>query len=208
MAKLMDSIMLEIPKDVSNLQLPDPELLTYYKNIEDRVLWVDSEINEYSLEYARLIIQWNKEDKKKKPKNRKPIKLLFFSPGGDLDVNNTLIDTIRLSETPVWGINAGRCASAAAFIFLSCHKRFMLPSGYFLFHQGSGAFSGTFQEVYAQMQDYQIAVNRLSEFMLTYTDYTKEEIEENISGEWFVRDAEALQKKVVDAIVDDISILY
>jgi ATP-dependent protease ClpP protease subunit len=208
MAKVMDSIMLEIPKDVSNLQLPDPELLTYYKNLEDRVLWVDSEINEYSLEYARLIIQWNKEDKKKKPKNRKPIKLLFFSPGGDLDVNNTLIDTIRLSETPVWGINVGRCASAAAFIFLSCHKRFMLPSGYFLFHQGSGAFSGTFQEVYAQMQDYQIAVNRLSEFMLTYTDYTKEEIEENISGEWFVRDAEALQKKVVDKIVDDISILF
>jgi hypothetical protein len=60
MAKIMDSIMLEIPKDVSNLQLPDPELLTYYKNLEDRVLWVDSEINEYSLEYARLIIQWNK----------------------------------------------------------------------------------------------------------------------------------------------------
>ena len=48
MAKLMDSIMFEIPKDVSNLQLPDPELLTYYKNLEDRVLWVDSEINEYS----------------------------------------------------------------------------------------------------------------------------------------------------------------
>ena len=35
MAKLMDSIMFEIPKDVSNLQLPDPELLTYYKNLED-----------------------------------------------------------------------------------------------------------------------------------------------------------------------------
>jgi hypothetical protein len=44
--------------------------------------------------------------------------------------------------------------------------------------------------------------------MLTYTDYTKEEIEENISGEWFVRDAEAMQKKVVDEIVNDISILF
>lgn len=203
----MDSVVLNLPKEVSNLQLPDPELLTYYKNIEDRELWIDDEINEYSLEYARLIIRWNREDEKKKPEKRKPIKLLFFSPGGDLDVNNTLIDTIRLSKTPVWGINMGRCASAAAFIFLSCHKRLMLPSGYFLFHQGSGAFSGTFQEVCAQMQDYQIAVNRLSEFMLTYTAYTKEEIEENICGEWFVRDQEALQKKVVDGIVNDISLL-
>lgn len=71
MAKIMDSIVLNLPKDISNLQLPDPELLTYYKNIEDRVLWVDDEINEYSLEYARLIIQWNKEDKKKKSKEKK-----------------------------------------------------------------------------------------------------------------------------------------
>lgn len=207
MAKIMDSIVLNLPKDISNLQLPDPELLTYYKNIEDRVLWVDDEINEYSLEYARLIIQWNKEDKRKKPKNRKPIKLLFFSPGGDLDVNNTLIDTINLSETPIWGINVGRCASAAAFIFLSCHKRFMLPSGYFLFHQGSGAFSGTFQEVCAQMQDYQIAVENLGRFMLKHTNYTQEEIEQNIVGEWFVRKDEALAKGVIDEIVDDISVL-
>lgn len=207
MAKLMDSIVLNLPKDVSNLQLPDPELRTYYKNLEDRVLWIDDEINEYSLEYARLILQWNKEDRHKKPHKRKPIKLLFFSPGGDLDVNNTLIDTIQLSKTPVWGINMGRCASAAAFIFLSCHKRFMLPSGYFLFHQGSGTFSGSYLEVCAQMQDYQIAVGRLSGFMLTYTKYTKEEIEDNICGEWFVRAEEALFKGVVDEIVTDLSVL-
>lgn len=204
MAKMIDSIMLDLPKYASNLQLPDPELKTYYQNLEDRVLWVDDEINEYSLEFVRLIIQWNKEDKKKDAKKRKPIKLLFFSPGGDLDVNNTLIDTIKMSKTPVWGINMGRCASAAAFIFLSCHKRFMLPSGYFLFHQGSGAFSGTFQEVCAQLQDYQIAVNRLSDFMVTYTKYTQKEIEENICGEWYVRAQEALDKGVIDEIISSI----
>ena len=154
MAKLLDSITLNIPKSISNLQLPDPELATYYKDLDNRILWIDDEINEYSLEYARLILRWNDEDKKKKPEKRKPIKLLFFSPGGDLDVNNTLIDVISLSKTPIWGINMGRCASAAAFIFLSCHKRFMLPNGYFLFHQGSGTFSGSYLEVCAQMQDY------------------------------------------------------
>lgn len=205
MAKLLDNIILDIPKDLSNLQLPDPELLTYYRDLDNRVLWVDNEINEYSLEYVRLILQWNREDKKKKIKDRKPIKILFFSPGGDLDVNYTLIDTIQLSKTPVWGINMGRCASAAAFIFLSCHKRFMLPNGYFLFHQGSGAFSGTFQEVCAQLQDYQIAVNRLSNFVLTYTSFTKEEIEEKISGEWYVRDPEALEKGVVNEVITDIN---
>lgn len=207
MAKILDNIILDLSKDVSNLQLPDPELKTYYKDLEDRVLWIDNEINEYSLEFARLIIQWNKEDKKKSSKKRKPIKLLFFSPGGDLDVNNTLIDVIKMSETPVWGINMGRCASAAAFIFLSCHKRFMLPNGYFLFHQGSGSFSGSFSEVCAQLQDYQIAVSRLSELMLTYTKYTKQEIEENISSEWYVRSQEALEKGIVDEVISSFDIL-
>lgn len=56
MAKIMDNIVLNLPKETSNLQLPDPELLTYYRNLEDRVLWIDDEINEYSLEYARLIL--------------------------------------------------------------------------------------------------------------------------------------------------------
>lgn len=207
MAKLLDSITLNIPKTVSNLQLPDPELMTYYKDLDNRVLWIDDEINEYSLEYARLILKWNKEDKRKNPKKRKPIKLLFFSPGGDLDVNNTLIDVIKLSKTPVWGINMGRCASAAAFIFLSCHKRFMLPNGYFLFHQGSGTFSGSYLEVCAQMQDYQVSVSRLSDLISTYTNYTRQEIEENICGEWYVRSCEALAKGVVHEIINDINVL-
>ena len=56
-------INIAIPQDVENMQLPNPELLTFYKNYEDRTLWIDSEINDYSIEYAKYIMQWNKEDK-------------------------------------------------------------------------------------------------------------------------------------------------
>ena len=43
--------------------------------------------------------------------------------------------------------------------------------------------------------------------MLKHTNYTQEEIEQNIVGEWFVRKDEALAKGVIDEIVDDINIL-
>ena len=56
-------INIAIPQDVENMQLPNPELLTFYKNYEDRTLWIDSEINDYSIEYAKYIMQWNKEDR-------------------------------------------------------------------------------------------------------------------------------------------------
>ena len=34
-----------IPQNLENLQLPSPELLTFYKNYKDRILWIDDEIN-------------------------------------------------------------------------------------------------------------------------------------------------------------------
>lgn len=75
-----DYLSIAIPQNVENMQLPNPELLTFYKNYEDRILWIDDEINDYSIEYAKYIMQWNKDDKDTgvKKEDRKPIKLLFF----------------------------------------------------------------------------------------------------------------------------------
>lgn len=203
----MAGIEITIPNQLENLQLPSPELLSYYQDLGERIIWLDDEVNEYTLDIAKKIIDWNRADKKKPIEKRKPIKIMFFSPGGALDVNNTLIDIITLSETPVWGINMGRCCSAAAYIFLSCHKRFMLPKSYFLYHQGSGAFSGTYGEVCAQMEDYQASIGELMEFMLKHTKYTEEELTEKIVGEWYIYPAEAVAKGICDEVVTSISTL-
>lgn len=98
-----------IPQNAENLQLPDPSLLQFYKNYENRIIWIDDEITTMTLEYAKMIMQWNFEDKQKNiPINeRTKIKVVFFSPGGDLEVNNCLVDTISLSQTPVVGVNGG-----------------------------------------------------------------------------------------------------
>ena len=203
----MSCVEVMIPTNLENLQLPSPELLSYYKNLEERIVWLDDEVTEFTLDIAKKIIDWNREDKGKKVEKRKPIKIFFFSPGGALDVNNTLIDVISLSETPIWGINMGRCCSAAAYIYLSCHKRFMLPKSYFLYHQGSGAFSGTYGEVCAQMADYQASIEELMAFMLEHTKYTEDELAEKIVGEWYIYPDEAIEKGVCDEIVKDMSVL-
>lgn len=123
-----------IPQNAENLQLPDPSLLQFYKNYENRIIWIDDEITTMTLEYAKMIMQWNFEDKQKNiPINeRTKIKVVFFSPGGDLEVNNCLVDTISLSQTPVVGVNVGMAASSGCFIYLACHERLTLPSAEFL----------------------------------------------------------------------------
>ena len=160
----MDNITLHIPQPLENMSLPNPELLSYYSDLEKRIIWLEEEVTEQTLEFVRKIIEWNREDEMNslEPKDRKPIKIFFFSPGGDLDVNYALIDTIRLSKTPVYGINIGRCCSAAAYIYLSCHHRYMMNHSYFVFHQGSSQLSGSYNEVVAIMNDYQGQVAELS----------------------------------------------
>lgn len=199
-----------IPKEVENLQLPDPSLLTYYKNLSKRIFWIDDDIDSGLFELVKQIVAWNEEDDllKIEIKDRRPIKLLFFSQGGELDVNNTLIDVITMSKTPVWGINIGSCCSAAAFIYLSCHRRLMLPQSYFLFHQGSGSFSGTYQQVCSQIESYQDQINKLMSFMLAHTKYSKKEISRNIINEWYVKKDEALKNGVCDEVISDMSKLF
>ena len=44
-----------IPQNAENLQLPDPSLLQFYKNYENRILWIDDEITTMTLEYAKML---------------------------------------------------------------------------------------------------------------------------------------------------------
>lgn len=202
----MDNIVVSIPER-ANATIPDPSLLWYYEDLEDRVYQLVGEVDEGLLDFSRHVIRWNREDKGKPVEERKPIKLFFFSPGGSLDINYSVIDIIRLSKTPIIGINMGVCCSAAAYIYLACHKRYMLPHSYFVFHQGSSQISGTYGEVVAIMTDYQNQVAELSSFMEERTTYTSEEITNNIVTEWYVREEEALEKGVCHEVIEDIEVL-
>ena len=200
----MEYVEVQIPKEIANQTLPDPELRNFYLDLENRTFWLDNEVTPYLLELVRYIARWNKEDKRVPIKMRKPIRIFIFSPGGDLETYRSVADVIRLSKTPVVGINMGMAYSAAAMIFLSCHTRLMLPSASILFHKGSGNLGGSFNEVYAAMIEYQKQVEELSSIIEKNTTYSLEEIEENMNGDWYIRADEALKHGVCHKIIDDI----
>lgn len=192
-----------IPKDAENLQLPDPSLLQFYKNYSNRIIWIDDEITEMTLEYAKMIMQWNFDDKQNNipVENRKPIKVIFFSPGGDLAVNNCLIDTIQLSKTKVIGVNVGMAASSGCFIYLACHERYTFPTAEFLIHRGAGKFQGTYDEVVAAIMNYQRQIEELGEFVLKRTNIPDELFAENFATDWYLSAKEAIDYGVAHKII-------
>lgn len=204
----MEQLMITIPDD-ANLQLASPYLLNLYKDFEERILWFDDEITDDSLEFVKYILNWNREDEEAKleVEERKPIRIFFHSPGGLLDVQDVLKSVIRLSKTPIIGIAMGSVASAAAYLFLNCHKKYMLKTAYFLFHLGSVQTAGNAADVMSAMRDYQQQLDEMVKEITAHTNYSDEEVKENIKADWIIRSTEALERGIVDGIVDDITML-
>lgn len=202
-----DFVNVLIPHEAANLQLPDEELLNYYTDLENRILWIDDEICDLSLLYVRNILNWNRQDRDIPIDQRKPIKILFHSVGGDVDMQDMISSIISLSKTPVIGIAMGMVASAASYIFLHCHKRYMLKTSYFLFHKGSIGVNGNATDVLSLMADYEKQLEILVNRIIEMTTFTSKEVFDNMSKDWYIRSSLALEKGVVDGIIEDIEVL-
>lgn len=195
---------LSIPES-ANYSLPDNGLLSFYNDLEERIYWVDSEITETTMDLVHYILKWNREDKDTPIAERKPIKLLIHSPGGDLDVLGVLYDIIRLSATPIIGINLGQSYSAAAMILLACHYRYGLKGSTVLFHKGSCSnLAGNFEEIREFMTQYEKQVEKLSSIILERTNFDLEEVEEKMKGDWYIDAEECVERGVYHGIITSI----
>lgn len=201
----MDEMMkIMIPQNLENMQLPSPELLTYYRNLEDRVIWIDYGVDETILEVSKLIMNFNKEDKDIPIEQRKPIKLLLYSYGGDGQACFSLLDIISLSKTPVWCINMGVAMSAGLLILLAGHKRFCLKNSTALAHSGSGGTSGSYETTEAQMKDYKHFVQTMRDYIMERTKIDSKLMNKKKSQEWYIYAPEQVELGIVDKIIDDI----
>ena len=99
MSDILGDLLVSIPESTANLQLPDPALRQFYKDEQDRIFWVDSQIDENTLDLVKMIIQCNREDKGVPIHTRKPITIMIDSPGGSVDVLLAVIKAIDISKT-------------------------------------------------------------------------------------------------------------
>ena len=201
---MMNEIAVMLPQNIENLQLPAPELVTYYKNDNNRTFWIEDEIGDGLFEYSKQILRFNQEDKDIPVEERKPIKFFIDSPGGDLETMLAFIGLVGISKTPVWMINAGIAYSAAGLILMSGHKRFALPNSQCLIHTGSGQLGGTFDQTTEQMKNYKQMVEKMKNFIISHTNIDQKLFNKNKSKDWFITTEEQLELGIVDKIVDDL----
>ena len=198
--ELLDSLGMQMGEGIANAQLPDPDLLAYYDQLENREIWLDSQVNISTLTISKLIMHFNKVDSRNNTpiEERKPIKIFIYSYGGEVAACFNLVDTIQLSKTPVYTYNMGVAMSAAFVILLAGHKRFALPRSTALVHSGSGTTQGTFEQTEAQMKDYKHSVEVMRNYVLSRTTIDQKTFNKNKNTEWYLYIEDQLKYGIVD----------
>jgi ATP-dependent Clp protease protease subunit len=207
MDEILGNVLVGIPESTANLQLPDPSLRDYYRDEEDRIFWVDAQVNEALLELVKMIMRCNKEDKGKPVEERKPIKVFIDSPGGDVIVLWTVIKAIEISKTPDYTINYCTAYSAAGDLLAAGHKRYALPGTTVMIHSGSCMYGGTIEQAESMKKYFDKLGKKVTDYFLDHTKVNPKTFKKKAPSDWYMDEDEALENGIIDEIITDLDIL-
>lgn len=191
-------------------KLADPTLLDYYKRLNNREILINEDIDDGIVEWTQEIVEWNREDISKAIQDRKPIKIWINSNGGSLNAINELITICNLSKTPVIGIGMAKCYSAGGLLLMGIPKgnRYILASTEALIHDGSTGSYGDTGKVLDDLERTKKIEEDTKQFILSHTNITEKEYDENYRKNWWLDANEIIEKGVADHIITNISQLF
>jgi ATP-dependent Clp protease protease subunit len=199
--ELIDNMVVNVKEDIK-----DFSSLVNLKSSLNREITL-GDINDGTGDAVDAFINfWNEYDEQKgiPVEDRKPIKLYIDSNGGSLIDTLIIIDSIRLSKTPVIGICIGTAYSGGFFTLISCDKRLAYPHASFLFHEGATQTGGTSGQFENYTEFYKKQLKQLKEIVLNNTKITEEEYEKIKREDIWYDAKEALEKGIIDEIKEPI----
>ena len=148
----------------------------------NREFYLDNITPTIANQFDKFVRFWNNVDKDSIMTQREPIKLYIDSRGGSLSAALTIIDTIKLSRTPVYTINIGNVFKEAFYIYLAGLKRYSYPRASFYYEKDLSFFNlGEAQSNYEDfIKDQQ---TELHDMLMEGTKITESDYEKR-SGWW------------------------
>lgn len=208
----LNEILLGVPESIANLQLPDPDLRNYYRDEEDRIFWLDTEVDAGALDLVKMIVRCNKEDKGKPIEERKPITVFIDSPGGSVEVLYSIVKAMRASKTIIRTVNYCTCFSAASEILAAGTKgyRYCMPGSIVMCHSGSMQLGGTVGNVDATKKWCDALSKRCTDMFLENTGINAKTYKKKTgtNNDWYLFEDEAVEYGIVDKVIDDLDELF
>lgn len=201
---LIQELQIALPQKLEDIKLPAPEMVNYWRLAENRIFYIDYEIDESILEIQRSIIAINIADRDILPEDRLPIKIYLDTPGGLLSETMSLATVIIMSKTPVITVNIAESYSGGCILLLAGHKRYTLPYAKAMLHTGSGGTVGTYEQTEQAQKNYKKQVDEMGIYILERSGMDERIYKKNKSKDWYMDANEQKQFGIVHEIVTDL----
>ena len=185
-----------------------PPLIEYtqYELLEDRRIYLTSDIGSDTIEYVNTLIEkFNYEDEKNgiNPEEAKPIRLYINSYGGSIYDGLSIVNTILTSKTKVIGICSGYVMSMGLGIYVACHERWAMPYTNFMYHELSSSASGRAEEIKRATQEYERLQKMYDHILTSRTSLSQKKLNsvKKSANDWFFDVYEAKKYNVVHKII-------
>jgi ATP-dependent Clp protease, protease subunit len=169
----------------------------YSRLLRERIIFLGDAVEDHvaNLIIAQLLFL-DSEDPEK------DIYLYINSPGGVVTAGLAIYDTMQYVRSPVSTICIGMAASMAAVLLAAGTKgkRFALPNGRVMIHQGSGGFRGNAPDALIQMKEWEYLVQRNHEILAQHTGQPLDKVIKDTDRDYFMSPDEAKDYGIIDAV--------
>lgn len=182
--------------------LPDPVIFQYYKNLENRKIVINDQIDSSIVETAILpLIEMDNDG------TGKPIEIILNTVGGSLFDGASLcniIDNLKTDTTITvitYAYSMGSILLMAGYNNPHVTKRCYKFSTALL-HAGSSYLEGNGSSVKDQFNFYQKFEDVLKEYTLSHSKITPKEYEKMERYEWYMTSDMMMEKGLIDYIIE------
>jgi len=169
----------------------------YSRLLRERIIFLGDAIEDHvaNLIIAQLLFL-DSEDPEK------DISLYINSPGGVVTSGLAIYDTMQYVRAPVATICIGMAASMAAVLLAAGApgKRYALPNGRVMIHQGSGGFRGAAPDAMIQMKEWEFLVQRNHEILAKHTGQPLEKVINDTNRDYFMSPDDAKDYGIIDYV--------
>ena len=186
---------------IEDSSLPDPAMYQYYKQLKNRRIVINSEIDDTLLEYA--IIPYMEMDN---DGSNKPIEIMISTVGGEIYNGFNFVDQIERAKTPTV-IHIMSMAASMGFLIAMAGKNnpnvktVCHPFSVGLLHSGSQYMEGSAHAVKDTFDFSQHYEEKIKEYILSHTKID-EKLYEKIERKEYWMDADEMKRLgIVDEII-------
>jgi ATP-dependent Clp protease protease subunit len=169
----------------------------YSRLFRDRIIYLGTPINDdvANLFVAQLLFL-NSDDPDR------DIQIYINSPGGEVAAGMIMYDVMQNVKPDIVTVCLNASSMAAVLLGAGTKgKRFILPHGKVMIHQGSAGFHGNTPDIRIQVKEIDDAINTLVDLIAKHSGQPFDKVLRDSERDYFMKAEEAVEYGIVDEIL-------